>query len=210
MPKLSPSTYSLCLYIAEHTCLVPETEKLPADNQNWARKAMKFRQPNRIEHGKTLRLRQPVRIEFYVTLVGRQSESSTKAPEGSGLEWKTLLCSRLFSARYSLSEYIRSSNPPPPSPQLVDILLFTSLNRYLLSRFTATRVNLDTITTSSNFSDNWKEWKVTALFRNCCTTVFEWKKEIDCISINVISASTIDSIGILMGKFQRVIVGKVG
>ena len=42
-------------------------------------------------------IRQPIRIEYYVTRV------VIKSPESSRLGWKTLLGSRLESARYSLS-----------------------------------------------------------------------------------------------------------
>ena len=74
------------------------------------------RQPIRVEHGKNpstssanqnrvLRhpSRQPIRIEYYVVIT---------SPESSQLGLKTLLGSRLESARYSLSYYIRVFNPP--------------------------------------------------------------------------------------------------
>ena len=47
--------------------------------------------------------RQPIRIECYVTRVVSQSESSITSPERSRLVWRSLLGSRLESARYSLS-----------------------------------------------------------------------------------------------------------
>ena len=61
------------------------------------------RQPIRIEQRRTLGSRQPIRIEFYVTRVVSQSESSITSPESTRLGLRTLLGSRLFSARYSLS-----------------------------------------------------------------------------------------------------------
>ena len=125
MPKLSYSKHSLSLYIAEHTRIVPKIAKLPAANHNRARKTLKLRQPNIIEHGRTLRLRQPIKIESYVTRVGSQSESKIASPESSWLGWKTLLCSRIFSVRYSPSWKIGSSTPP--SPQLTHILLWIEI-----------------------------------------------------------------------------------
>ena len=61
---------------------------------------------------KTHQLRQPIRIEYYVTRVVSQSESSITSPESSRLGWKALLGSRLESARYSLSKYMRVFHPP--------------------------------------------------------------------------------------------------
>ena len=101
VPKMSHSAQSLPLYIAEHTQLVPKTEKLT--------------QPIRIEHEKTFQLRQPIRIEYYVTLVVSQSESSITSPQSSRLRWRSLLGSRLESARYSLSQYMGTSPPPCPT-----------------------------------------------------------------------------------------------
>ena len=95
--------HSLSLYIVEHTRLVPKTEELSAANQNRAQKTPILRQPIRIEHAKTLQLLQPIRIEYYVTRIVSHSESSITLPESSRLGWKTLLGSRLESARYSLS-----------------------------------------------------------------------------------------------------------
>ena len=47
--------------------------------------------------------RQPIRIEYYVTQVVSQSESSITSPESSRLGSRSLLSSRLESARHSLS-----------------------------------------------------------------------------------------------------------
>ena len=80
-----------------------KTEELSAANQKRARKTHIFRQPVRIEHGKTLQLCQPIRIEYYVTRVVSQSESSNTSPESSRLGLKTFLRSRFDSALYSLS-----------------------------------------------------------------------------------------------------------
>ena len=101
--------HSLTLYITEHTRLVPQIEKLSSANQNRARKTLILCQPIKIEHEKTLQLRQPIRIEYYVTRVVSQSESSITSPESSRLGWRSLLYSRLESARYSLSFYIGTS-----------------------------------------------------------------------------------------------------
>ena len=96
-------------------------------------KTHQLRQPIRIEYyvtrvvsqsesstEKTHQLRQPIRIEYYVTRVVSQSESSITSPEScitppesSRLGWRSLLGSRLESARYSLSYYIGTSNPHP-------------------------------------------------------------------------------------------------
>ena len=103
VPKLSQSPNSLSQNIAKHTRLVPKTEELSAANQNRARKTHIFRQPIRIEHGKTLQLCQPIRIEYYVTRVVSESESSITSPESSRLGLKTFLGSRFDSALYSLS-----------------------------------------------------------------------------------------------------------
>ena len=74
------------------------------------------RQPIRIEYyvtrvvsqsesrtEKTHQLRRPIRVEYYVTRVVSQSKSNITSPESSRLGWKTLLGSRLESARCSLS-----------------------------------------------------------------------------------------------------------
>ena len=103
VPKMSYSTHSLSLYIAEHTQLVSKTEELSASNQNRAGKTIILHQPIRIEHEKILQLRQPIRIEYYVTRLVSQSESSITSPESSWLGWKNPLGSRLLSARYNLS-----------------------------------------------------------------------------------------------------------
>ena len=112
VPKMSLSAHSLSLYIAEHTQLVPKTEELSAVNQNRAPKTLILRQPNEIEHERTLRLRQLIRIEYYVTRVVSQSDLSIRSPESSRLGWRSLLSSRLQSARYSLSQYIGTSTSP--------------------------------------------------------------------------------------------------
>ena len=103
VPKMSHSAHSLSSYIAEHAQLVPKTEELSAAYQNGARKALKFRQPIRLKHEKTLQHRQPIRIEYYVNPVVSQSELSITPPESFRLAWRSLLDSRLESARYSLS-----------------------------------------------------------------------------------------------------------
>ena len=66
-----------------------------------------LRQPIRIEYCVT---RRPIRIEYYVIRVVSQSESSITSPascitspESSRLRWRSLLGSRLESARFSLS-----------------------------------------------------------------------------------------------------------
>ena len=58
------------------------------------------RQPIRIEYYIT---RHPIKFEYYVTRVVSQSELCITSPESSRLGLKTLLGSRLDSARYSLS-----------------------------------------------------------------------------------------------------------
>ena len=77
VPKMS---HSLSLYIAEHTRLLPRN------------------------------CRHRIRIKYHVTRVVSQSESSNTSPESSitslersRLEWRSLLGSRLESARYRVS-----------------------------------------------------------------------------------------------------------
>ena len=80
-------------------------------SQNWARETLQFFQP--------------IRIEYYVTRVASQLESSNTSPESSRFGWKSLLGSRLESARYSLSYYIGTSTHPPPPPGLLTHILLS-------------------------------------------------------------------------------------
>ena len=92
---------------------IEPTRLVSAANQN--RASENTRQPIRIKYyvtrlvsqsesstEKTHPLRQPIRIVYYVTRVVNQSESSITWPESSRLGWRSLLGSRLDSARYSL------------------------------------------------------------------------------------------------------------
>ena len=97
--------------------------RVVSQSESSMEKTHQLRQPIRIEYyvtrvvsqsessmEKTHQLRQPIRIEYYVTRVVNQSESSITSPESSitspqssRLGWRTLVGSRLESARYSLS-----------------------------------------------------------------------------------------------------------
>ena len=100
------SVFGSRLHILIHCHLSYYIESVP--NLNTLPTRLGSRQNRVLRHPS----RQPIRIEYYVTRVVNQSESSITSPESSRLGVKTLLGSRLESARYSLSYYMRVFTPP--------------------------------------------------------------------------------------------------
>ena len=60
---------------------------------------------NQIRARKALKVRQPIRIECYVTRVGSYSQLTIKSRESSRISWRSVFESRLESACCSLSQY---------------------------------------------------------------------------------------------------------
>ena len=106
---MSHSAHSLSLYIAEHTQLVYKTEELSAANQNRAGKTSNFVRQSESSTKEPFNF--VSQSESSITSPS-QSESSITSPESSRFGWRSLLGSRLESARYSLSSYIGTSTPP--------------------------------------------------------------------------------------------------
>ena len=135
IPYLNTLTRLSAPYLITCIPFLSKLTRLSAPYLNTLNRHDSSRQPIRIELPSLQPItienhRQPIRIGYYVTRVVSQwessitsPESSITSPESSRLGWRTLLRSRLESARYSLSWYMRVLHPPPS--QLTLLLLFS-------------------------------------------------------------------------------------
>ena len=167
--------------------------RVGSQSESSAEKTLKLRQPIRIEHGKNhstssanqnpvLRnpSRYPIRIEYYVTRVVITS------PESSRLGVATLLGSRLLSARYSLSYYMRVARPPTTSAHTLTTVMFewTELSKncaslvhfWRLQRFSRYSLGLFLVSSSNSscwymprFDDFMSAW--TKICKNCSNII---------------------------------------